>query len=106
MKKFAYLLVFFTTQTYTAAQDITNKIITIYKQATDDYIGEAISQLEHALQAGQQALYSYNPEQGIDDETVIAAFLHDIGHRFLDTNVQNMDGYGVFEHEKIGAQFL
>ena len=39
------------------------------------YIGEPVSQLEHALQS------AYHAEQaGADDELVVAALLHDVGH--------------------------
>jgi 2-amino-1-hydroxyethylphosphonate dioxygenase (glycine-forming) len=37
--------------------------------------GECVSQLEHSLQAGYLA-----KKAGADDETVLAALLHDIGH--------------------------
>ena len=39
------------------------------------YSGEPVTQLEHALQSGAQA-----EEAGADDELVVAAFLHDLGH--------------------------
>lgn len=39
------------------------------------YSGEGVSQLEHALQAAQQA-----ERAGAADELVTAAFLHDLGH--------------------------
>lgn len=67
-----------------------------------DYIGEAISQLEHACQAAQMAI-----AQGFDDEVVLAALFHDIGHLCaLNGDHPQMDGYGVMEHEKLGADYL
>jgi 2-amino-1-hydroxyethylphosphonate dioxygenase (glycine-forming) len=39
-----------------------------------DYIGEPISQLEHSLQAAHLA-----KKNNADDETVLAALLHDVG---------------------------
>ncbi len=67
-----------------------------------DYIGEAISQLEHACQAAQMAI-----AQGFDDEVVLAALFHDIGHLCaLNGDHPQMDGYGVKEHEKLGADYL
>ena len=41
----------------------------------DAYYGEPVTQLEHALQCAHLA-----EQHGADDETVAAAFLHDIGH--------------------------
>lgn len=39
------------------------------------YSGESVSQLDHALQSGALA-----QEEGVGDELVAAAFLHDLGH--------------------------
>ncbi|WPH04660.1 Hypothetical protein R9X50_00755300 [Acrodontium crateriforme] len=90
-------------------------------QGQGDYIGEAISQLEHSLQAAHQATLAQ-----ADDETVIAALLHDIGHflppkdvraiahdirtmRTADANSSDedeADNVGRVGHEMIGAQYL
>ena len=47
---------------------------------------------------------------GADEETILAAFLHDIGHlceyAFPETTAQHMDGFGIVDHEKLGAAFL
>lgn len=69
--------------------------------ASLDYIGEPVSQLEHALQCAQKAC-----DAGADQETIIAALLHDIGHICDTTPVDQMGDYGVLSHEKIGAQFV
>jgi putative nucleotidyltransferase with HDIG domain len=54
------------------------------------------------LQAAQLA-----EEQGYDDEVILAAFLHDIGHICEAGRGENeMDGYGIKDHEEIGAGFL
>ena len=78
-------------------------IFDLYKQYGDaDYIGEPVSQLEHMSQSAQLAI-----EGGYDDEVVLAAFFHDIGHICLQaTTEQSMAGYGIKSHEKIGADFL
>lgn len=67
-----------------------------------NYIGENISQLEHATQA---AIAAQRDNQPCD--VVIAAFLHDIGHlvKIGDLDEQ-MGDFGVKSHEKIGATFL
>lgn len=68
----------------------------------DAYFGEPVTQLDHALQCAQLA-----EQAGADDETVVAAFLHDIGH-LLPAELANgyMDGYGTVDHEQLGADFL
>lgn len=66
------------------------------------YFGEPITQVEHALQS------AYLAEQaGADDETIVAALLHDIGHLLPPESAEGyMDGYGTVDHEKLGADFL
>ncbi len=67
----------------------------------DNYAGEEITQLEHACQAAQLA-----EQQGFDDEVILAAFLHDLGHLLDDDGVDDMDGFGVKDHEGVGAEYL
>jgi len=87
-------------------ENVLAELTTIYKAAAyEDYIAEPVSQLEHALQAAQQAMYAFG-QNGIDEDNIIAALLHDIGHRYAGKNVQQMDGFGVADHDKIGAAFL
>lgn len=67
-----------------------------------EYDGEPVSHLEHMAQAAQLAI-----EENFDDEVVLAAFLHDIGHiTTLRSTENNMDGFGITNHEKAGAEFL
>ena len=80
------------------------KIIDIYnKFGSKDYIGEKMTQTEHALQC---AYYAKN--NNYDKDIIISALLHDIGHLlFFDkNNVDLMDMYGVAKHENIGAEYL
>ena len=65
-----------------------------------DYIGEPVSQIEHMSQAAQLAM-----AEGFDDEVVLAAFFHDIGH-LCDEGGASMGGYGVVSHERLGADYL
>ena len=65
-----------------------------------DYIGEPISQLEHALQCAHWA-----EKTGADEEVILAALFHDVGH-LLDESAPQMDGLGVMEHETLGKVFL
>jgi predicted HD phosphohydrolase len=66
-----------------------------------DYIGEAVSQLEHALQA------AYFAEQsGHADEVILACLFHDIGHFASTTQQFQMADLGVVNHEWIGAKLI
>ena len=76
------------------------KIIQIYNAyGSRDYIGEDMTQIEHALQCAYHA-----KKYGYDEDIVIAALLHDIGH--LLPCEELMGSYGVSGHEKKGATFL
>ncbi|TAD81502.1 MAG: HDIG domain-containing protein [Bacteroidetes bacterium] len=79
------------------------EILALYKQFGDaDYIGEPVSQTEHMSQCAQLAMAS-----GADNEMVLAAFFHDIGHLCEHIMpVQQMDGFGVVNHEALGASYL
>ena len=83
----------------TPAQIIDSTFALYDRHGSDDYIGEAITQLEHMSQAAQLAM-----AEGFDDEVVLAAFFHDIGH--LCGGDASMGGYGVVSHERIGAEYL
>lgn len=77
------------------------EVFGLYEQhGTADYIGEPVSQIEHMSQAAQLAM-----AEGFDDEVVLAAFFHDIGH-ICGQGGENMGGYGVVSHERLGADYL
>jgi phosphonate degradation associated HDIG domain protein len=77
------------------------EVFGLYERFGDsDYIGEPVSQIEHMSQAAQLAM-----AEGFDDEVVLAAFFHDIGHICADS-AQNMGGFGVVSHERLGADYL
>ena len=82
---------------------IVNKLFSLYEQYGDaDYIGEPVSQIEHMSQDASLA-----KDDGYDDEVVLAAFFHDIGHLFATiSDEDSMDGFGKVEHERLGADFL
>ncbi|MGA1757144.1 MAG: phytanoyl-CoA dioxygenase family protein [Pseudomonadales bacterium] len=65
-----------------------------------DYIGEPVSQLEHALQTAELARKAHAP-----DTEVLAALLHDIGH-WCDPKAKAMASLGAADHEQLGAQFI
>ena len=80
-----------------------NKVFALYeKYGDEDYIGEPVSQLEHMSQAAALA-----QAEGYDDEVVLAAFFHDIGHLCAeDGEAESMGGMGNVDHEQIGADYL
>jgi 2-amino-1-hydroxyethylphosphonate dioxygenase (glycine-forming) len=82
---------------------ITDEIFDLYeKYGQADYIGEPVSQIEHMSQSAQLAI-----KEGYDDEVVLAAFFHDIGHICVQSQAKDsMGGYGTKRHEQIGADFL
>lgn len=85
------------------AAEIADRILTMFSDyGGQEYAGEKVTQLEHMYQAGELAL-----SQGYDDEVILAAFLHDIGHICVsaDTHAQ-MDGFGTIDHEAVGAAYL
>ena len=63
------------------------------------YIGESVSQLDHALQAATLA------DQAGDPELTLAALLHDIGH-LVPSDEPSMEGLGTQHHERVGADVL
>jgi phosphonate degradation associated HDIG domain protein len=85
------------------AREITDEIMSLYEEhGGAEYAGEKVSQLEHMAQAAQLA-----EAQGYDEEVVLAAFLHDIGHISEAAKGDNeMDGFGIKDHEELGAEFL
>jgi phosphonate degradation associated HDIG domain protein len=84
-------------------QAVVNEVFSLYEKFGDeDYIGEPVSQLEHMSQAAALA-----QAEGFDDEVILAAFFHDIGHLCADAEeAGSMDGMGNVDHEKLGADYL
>ncbi|KAJ5524007.1 hypothetical protein N7494_010657 [Penicillium frequentans] len=84
-------------------------IASLEQYGQGDYIGESISQLEHCLQAANQAR-----DTGARDELVIAALLHDIGQiiplestKEVRMNLkESSENVGRVGHEAIGAAYL
>ena len=79
----------------------------IVAQGDADYIGEAVSQLEHSLQAAFLAQNAH-----ADDETVLGALLHDIGRFIPEADEMpamiGADGtyVGRESHEILGEKYL
>ena len=75
--------------------DLIDQIVALYKQrGAEEYGGEVVSQLEHALQCATLA------ERNDGDETLVAAaLLHDIGHLLGESGDDAA-------HETLAASFL
>jgi phosphonate degradation associated HDIG domain protein len=82
---------------------VVDQIFELYENfGQADYIGEPVSQIEHMCQSAQLAAAA-----GYDDEFIIAAFFHDIGHLLEHIMpVEQMEGIGVMDHETIGKEYL
>jgi len=91
------------TKLASSPQQAVAQVFGLYEQhGGDDYIGEPVSQFEHMWQAAALA-----EAAGADDEVVLAAFFHDLGHLCApDVAADSMAGFGAVDHEKLGADYL
>lgn len=82
-------------------EQVIARVFGLYERfGASDYIGEPVSQFEHMSQTAELAM-----AEGCDDQVVLAAFFHDIGHLCAE-GAENMGGYGVVSHERLGADYL
>jgi predicted HD phosphohydrolase len=83
---------------------VVDDVFRIYRQfGSSDYIGEPVSVTEHSILAAMQA----DADDAADDEVVVAAFLHDIGHLLGPVlELPQMDGWGTTDHDSLGAAWL
>ena len=81
---------------------IVDTIFTLFeRRGHAAYVGEPVSQLEHALQTAHQA-----DQKGAPDCLIVAALLHDLGH-LLHGMPENIAAGGVDgQHQEIGAAWL
>jgi phosphonate degradation associated HDIG domain protein len=79
-----------------------DKILNLFAVAGEAaYFGEAVAQTEHALQSAHLAAGA-----GADDELIVAALLHDIGH-LLRGLPEDVARHGIDDtHEEAGALWL
>lgn len=90
-------------------------VFDLYRNYGDyDYIGEEVTQLQHAIQCADQASREYPG----DNSFILGAFLHDIGHmisihdsksgekQLIEYENKSLNGLGLVNHENIGADFL
>jgi phosphonate degradation associated HDIG domain protein len=66
-----------------------------------EYFGEAVTKLEHALQCAWRASAA-----AADEELVLAALLHDIGHLLETEDAIRDPRVGVVNHDALGAAWL
>lgn len=98
---------------------IVDKILNLYnKYGSIDYIGEGITQIEHAVQCAECAekdIRLDNYDDYIKNCVIVAALLHDIGHligmengdmEMKDAAIFNGASLGIVGHEGIGRAFL
>ena len=79
------------------------KVRSLYEKHGDsDYFGEPVTQYQHAIQAAYFA-EKYAPN---DEELILAALLHDIGHLLGEKEEDRMGKLGVLRHEYLGGEYL
>lgn len=85
------------------AEGITQLIFDLFnKNGSDEYIGEPVTKYEHMVQSAMIA-----QELGLSDEIIVGALLHDIGHVCVElTNENDMNGFGIKDHDLLGAELL
>lgn len=87
-----------------SSHESVDKIFELFADAgSEDYVGELISQEEHALQGADLAMRA-----NFGEDVVIAALLHDCGHLLgvKDTTLPRMGDCGIADHENLGGQWL
>jgi phosphonate degradation associated HDIG domain protein len=81
---------------------IVEEIVALFeRRGAEAYFGEAVSQLEHALQAAHQAV-----RENASNALVVAALLHDVGHLLHDLPEDVADGGVDARHEEVGETWL
>ena len=84
------------------ATDRVESLLSLLEHAkSSDYIGEGVSQLDHALQAASRARAA-----GAPVNEILGALLHDVGHLCAAPGAPSMAGLGVLHHEEVGADHL
>jgi phosphonate degradation associated HDIG domain protein len=81
---------------------ISDEIFAVFEnRGAEAYYGEAVSMLEHSLQAAHFARLAHAP-----DSLVLAALLHDAGHLIEDVPADLADWHEDAQHEEKGAAWL
>jgi phosphonate degradation associated HDIG domain protein len=86
----------------TEVKAILRELFMLYECYGAEAYGEEVTQTEHMVQAAQLA-----EREGHDEEVVLAAFLHDIGHLHASAVANPEAGaYGTTEHAQLGSDYL
>lgn len=85
------------------AEQTAGEVIALLRDSCgDQYFGEAVTKLQHAEQCAWHA-----QQAGADEELVLAALLHDVGHLLHeDADSVRDDRVGVVNHDEIGQRWL
>lgn len=73
----------------------------LQRRGQEAYFGEPVTQIEHACQSAQLA-----EAEGCDEEVILAALLHDIGHLCALPSEDEIPGLGILRHEQVGGNYL
>lgn len=85
-----------------AAHPVTNEVIRLFRErGGSQYGGEAVTQLEHALQAA-----TFAEREGATPSLIAAALLHDVGHLLHDLPEDAPDQGLDDRHETLAAAWL
>lgn len=76
-----------------------NALFRLYELYGNEAYGEGVTQLMHMVQSAKLA-----QQEGYEEEMILAAFFHDIGH-FLE-HAEEMGAYGRKDHDRLGAEYL
>jgi phosphonate degradation associated HDIG domain protein len=71
------------------------------RRGGEEYLGEPVTMAEHMLQAA-----TFAERQGMAEEIVVAALLHDIGHFTSEFGTFSMEDTEDRHHEEAGAEVL
>jgi len=82
-------------------QTITDEIFSLYDRYGNESYGESVTQAEHMVQSAQLA-----EQQGFDEEIILAAFFHDVGHFLEHEPAERMGELGAQQHDKLGGDYL
>lgn len=82
---------------------VADDIMALYETyGKEDYDGEPVSQASHMVQCAMLGI-----AQAADEEIILGAFLHDIGHMLGHRQqASSMGNFGAIDHEGIGAAYL
>ncbi len=83
-------------------QEVTGEVLALFRQrGGSQYGGEAVTQLEHALQAA-----TFAEREGAEPALIAAALIHDVGHLLHELSDDSSDQGVDDRHETLAASWL